>query len=393
MVMVGTDSGHASLAHVIEMRRWFHQHAELSYQEKDTARHIMQELDRLGVPYLYGGVGRGVIGRLSIDPAAPTIALRADMDALPGNETTGVDYASVNEGAMHACGHGAHMAMLLEAARLLVDKPPPNNVVFIFQPGEEKGGGSRLVIEDGALQDVDAIFAGHVSHEFETGSIMVTHGTVTAQSDGFQVRIRGKGGHGARPHETTDAVVIAGFMIVALQTLVSRESNPLHPSVVTIGAVHAGIAGNVIAEEATLKGSIRTTREESRAHIHSGIRRMSDAAALLHNARISVDISEGYPPVVNTRREAEIARGAASKIYGAERVFGMEFPSMGSEDFAYYLQYVPGCFVRFGARKKDWEPVPLHSPAFNIDEAMLPQGAEFLAQLARDYTRQESTGS
>ena len=390
MAMVSTGTGHASLAHVVRLRRWFHQHAELSYEEKQTARHIMRELDRLGIPYRYGGVGRGIIARLSVNAAAPTIALRADMDALPGKETTGVDYASINEGAMHACGHGAHMAMLLEAARLLVENPPPNNVVFIFQPGEEKGGGSRLVIEDGALEGVDAIFAGHVSHEYETGAIMVTHGTVTAQSDGFQAQIRGKGGHGARPHETTDAVVIAGFLIVALQTLVSRESNPLHPSVVTIGSVHAGTAGNVIAEEASLKGSIRTTREESRAHIHAGLRRMCDAAALLHNARISVDISEGYPPVVNTPGEADVARRAAEKVYGAERVFGMEFPSMGSEDFSYYLQRVPGCFVRFGARHGDWEPVPLHSPAFNIDEAMLPQGAEFLAQLARDYTRQES---
>ncbi|HEY5655808.1 MAG TPA: M20 family metallopeptidase [Woeseiaceae bacterium] len=375
------------LPHVVQLRRWFHQHPELSYQEKDTAQHIMQELDRLQIPYRYGGVGRGVIARLTVDNAAPTIALRADMDALPGNETTGVDYASVNEGAMHACGHGAHMAMLLEAARLLVETPPANNVVFIFQPGEEKGGGSRTIIEDGALQGVDAIFAGHVSHEYETGSVMVTAGTVTAQSDGFVLQIRGKGGHGARPHETTDAVVIAGFMIVALQTLISRESNPLHPSVVTIGAVHAGTAGNVIAEEATLRGSIRTTRDESRNHIHAGIRRMADAAALLHNARISVQISEGYPPVVNTRREATIAWQAAEKVYGVDHVFGMEFPSMGSEDFSYYLQHVPGCFVRFGARRRDWEPVPLHSPAFNIDEDMLPQGAEFLAELARGYTR------
>lgn len=393
MAMLSMERKTAGLPHVVELRRWFHQHPELSYQEKETAQHIIQELELLGIPYVYGGVGRGIIARLTVGAGAPTIALRADMDALPGRETTGVAYASVNEGAMHACGHGAHMAMLLEAARLLKERPPPNNVVFIFQPGEEKGAGSRIMIADGALQGVEAIFAGHVSHEYETGSIMVTAGTVTAQSDGFQIQITGKGGHGARPHETTDAVVIAGFMIVALQTLVSRESNPLHPSVVTIGAVHAGTAGNVIAEEAMLKGSIRTTREESRDHIHAGIRRMSDAAALLHNARIQVDISEGYPPVVNSRREAQIARLAAEQIYGADHVHGMEYPSMGSEDFSYYLRQVPGCFVRFGARAKNWEPVPLHSPAFNIDEAMLPKGAEFLAQLARDYVRQEESPS
>lgn len=369
---------------LLVLRRWFHQHPELSYQEADTAKRIIVELGRLGIPYKYPGVGHAVIANVEgLDETLPVVALRADMDALPGNETTGAAYASERPGIMHACGHCAHMAMLIGAASLLTEKPPMGPVRLIFQPGEERGGGARVAIGDGALDDVATIFACHVTHEYETGRIMVRDGSVTAQSDGFTIRIRGKGGHGARPHEAIDAVVVSGFLITALQTLVSRESNPLHPSVVTIGSVHAGSAGNVIAEEAELRGSIRSTLPESRKHIQSGIHRMVSAASELHNCRIDVDIREGYPPVVNEPRSTKIARLAAKEVAGADCVVAAEHPSMGSEDFAYYLQQVPGCFVRIGARASDWEPVPLHSPAFDIDERALAIGTRFFDRVAR----------
>jgi hippurate hydrolase len=277
------------------------------------------------------------------------------------------------------------MAMVLGAAALLKKHPPAGNTIYVFQPAEERGAGSKKMIKAGALDNVQAIFAGHVTHEFETGRIMVTDGVVTSQSDRFAIRVCGQGGHAARPHEATDAVVIAGFLIGALQTLVSREVNPLHPSVVTIGQVHAGTAPNVIAEEATLEGSIRTTRPESRRRIHDGIRRMGEAVGLLHDARITVDIGAGYPPVVNTKPESLIARAAASKIVGASGIAEMEHPSMGSEDFSYYLHEIPGSFVRFGARHPDWEPVPLHSPGFDIDERVLPIGARYFEQVVRDF--------
>jgi amidohydrolase len=382
-----------ALANLVELRRWFHQHAELSFHEIETAKRIMQELDRLELPYTYGGEGCGVVARQIISDEAPTVALRAEMDALPGQESTGAEYASIYDNTMHACGHGAHMAMVLGAAALLKRTPPAGNVVYIFQPAEEKGGGSRKVITDGALQNVQAIFAGHVTHGYPVGRMMVASGTVTAQSDRFSIRVCGRGGHAARPHEATDAIVIAGFLIVALQTLVSREINPLHPSVVTIGEVHAGTAPNVIAEEATLEGSIRTTRSDVRRHLHDGIRRMAEAVALLHNARVIVDIQEGYPPVVNSEAEASLARKAACKIVGKSGLVEMEHPSLGSEDFSYYLHEVPGCFVRFGARHPDWEPVPLHSPGFDIDEGVLPIGARFFEQVARDFLKQHKTQS
>jgi hippurate hydrolase len=195
--------------------------------------------------------------------------------------------------------------------------------------------------------------------------------------------VRGKGGHGARPHEAIDAVVISGFLITALQTLVSRENNPLHPSVVTIGSVHAGSAANVIAADAELRGSIRTTLPAARTHIHNGIRRMTGAAAELQNCEIELTIQEGYPPVINEPRSTAIAREAAADIVGPEGVVAAEHASMGSEDFSFYLKEAPGCFLRIGARMSQWEPVPLHSPAFDIDERALGIGARLYERLAR----------
>ena len=243
------------------------------------------------------------------------------------------------------------------------------------------------MIRAGALAGVSAIFGSHVTHHYRTGQIMVTEGVVTAQSDRFVVRVRGKGGHGARPHEAVDAVIVAGFLISALQTLVSRETDPLHPTVVTIGRVQAGTAANVIAEEAVLEGSIRTTVEATRARVLNGIRRMAAAAGTLHDAVVTAELFEGYPPVVNTSREAAICRRAAERVFGVPGVLPQEHPSMGSEDFAFYLRETPGCFIRFGARKEGWDYVPLHSPAFTVDEDVLPLGASFFAESVHEAQR------
>ena len=368
---------------MVELRRAFHREPELAFEEEHTAARIIAELESLGIPHSYGGKGTGVIGRL--EPAnAPVIALRADMDALPGEESTDLPFASTVEGKMHACGHDAHMAMLLGAAHLLAAEPPEIGVRFVFQPAEEKGGGARTVLASGALEGVSAIFGAHVTHHYRVGEIMVAEGVITAQSDRFAIDVHGKGGHGARPHEATDAVVITGLLILALQTLVSREIDPVHPSVVTIGQVQAGSAPNVIAETAHLEGSIRTTLPQVRAHLHAGIRRMARAIGDLHNASLEVRIDSGYPPVVNTQREAELASKAAQAVVGPRGVMGLDHPSMGSEDFAYYLEKIPGCYVRFGARTETQNYIPLHSPSFTIDEGVLPVGAAFFERLVRE---------
>jgi hippurate hydrolase len=370
---------------MVAVRRILHHHPELAFEEVETAKVLMAELGKLEIAYDYAGPGNAVIGKLLCkNSAAPVIALRADMDALPGTENTDLPFASCIRGKVHACGHDAHMTMVLGAAALLKASPPPCHVLFVFQPAEEKGGGARVVLESGALQGVSAIFGGHVTHHYRVGEMMVADGVITAQSDRFKIHIKGKGGHGARPHEATDAIVITGLFITAMQTLVSREINPVYPAVVTIGTVHAGSAPNVIAEEATLEGSIRTTLPEVRDHIHRGLRRMAKAMGELHNAKVDVDITQGYPPVVNTTRETYIAYRAAEKVVGHAGLMTLDHPSMGSEDFSYYLQKIPGCYVRFGARRHENEYIPLHSPEFDINEEVLKVGSAFFDEVVRE---------
>ena len=376
--------------HAVELRRWLHRHPELSFSEAETAARVVSELERLGIPYTYPGPGGGVTGRIMTDPALPTVALRAELDALPGTDLTNPGYRSIYPERMHACGHDAHMTMVLGAAASLKHDLPPGNVVLIFQPAEERGGGSRVMIEAGALEGVRAIFGGHVTHEWPTGNIMIRKGAMTAQSDRFFITVTGKGGHGARPHEAIDAVVIAALLITTLQTLVSRHTNPVHPSVITVGKVEAGTAPNVIAESARLEGTIRTTFPDTRDHIHRGIRRITEAMGELHDADIRLELTQGYPPVINTDAEVELVRECARGLYGPDALRSSPHPSMGSEDFSYYLQHVPGAFFRFGARRPDWEPVPLHSPRFDIDEAVLAFGAEFLDAIARSALRHYS---
>jgi hippurate hydrolase len=374
---------------LIELRRSLHRIPEIAFEEERTAQRILDELGALGIPATYGGRAMGVIARMpGRDPSAPVVALRAEMDALPGDESTGLPFASEHMGRVHSCGHDAHMAMVLGAARLLARAGgPEGEVVLLFQPAEERGAGARTMIRAGALDGVGAIFAGHVTHHYRTGQIMVTDGTVTAHSDRFLLHVQGKGGHGARPHEAVDAVIVAGFLISALQSLVSREIDPLHPTVVTIGRVQAGTAANVIADQAVLEGSIRTTDTAARSCVHQGIRRMAEAAGMLHGATVVVEIVEGNPPVVNTARETEVCRRAAAAIVGAQGVVAQEHPSMGSEDFAFYLGEVPGCYVRFGACKEGWAYVPLHSPGFTVDEDVLEVGSAFFAEVVREAQR------
>lgn len=376
---------------MVELRRTFHEHPELAFEEVQTADVIMQELDRLGIDYEYGGKGGAVVARLQGGSnKSPVVALRAEMDALPAEEHTGLAFASKVPGRMHACGHDAHMAMVLGAAAMHAPNPPDGTVLYVFQPAEERGGGARVVLKSGALSDVSAIFAGHVTHHYRVGEVMVTPGTVTAQSDGFSIRITGEGGHGARPHEAIDAIVIASMLIMAIQAMVAREVDPVHPTVISIGSVQAGTAPNVIAENAVLEGTIRTTRPDVRKHIHRGIKRLGRAFAKLHRAKIEVEIRGGYPPVVNTPGEARIAAEAVGLLMPEGTLVMQESPSMGAEDFGFYLKAMKGCYVRFGARPDEDTYVPLHSPHFDVDENVLGVGASFFDQVARVAIREFS---
>ncbi|MFZ9887040.1 MAG: M20 metallopeptidase family protein [Myxococcota bacterium] len=365
-----------------EVRRSLHRIPELAFAEFETSTFLRKELSSLGLPFRQAKDSTGIIALVRGDHTGPVVALRADMDALPGNELTGLPFRSVHPGVVHACGHDAHMAMVLGAARLLQADPPAGTVVILFQPAEERGQGARCMIEAGALDGVAAIFGGHVTHSYVSGHLMVTSGVVTSQSDRFSVRVTGKAGHAARPHEAIDAVSIAGFLIHGVQTL-SRRLNPLHPAVISINQVKAGTAANVIAGEATLEGSVRTSTSDARIHLHEGLQRIAKAAAVLHDAGVEIEIHGGNPPVVNTSRESALAADVVREVFGHSSLLTSEPPSLGSEDFSLYLQQVPGCYVRIGARRPDWEYVPLHSPCFTIDEDALPVGAAYFEQVAR----------
>ena len=371
---------------MVGLRRQLHARPELAFDEVETARTILLELERLGISCDYGGAGGGIVGRLAGRGPGRRIALRAEMDALPCQEDTGRPFASNIPGRMHACGHDAHMAMVLGSAARLAADPPPGEVVFVFQPAEERGNGARIMLEAGALEGVDAIFAGHVTTEYPVGRIMVSPGTITAHSDRFCIEIRGKSGHGARPHEAVDAVLVTGLLITTIQSLVSRYVNPVWPSVITVGQVRAGTAANIIAEYAALDGIIRTTRPDVRAEIIEGLERTASALGQLHRAKIHVRIDESCPGVVNTPVETALAEGAAREIVGDDGIVVADHPSMGAEDFSWFLAKTPGCYVRFGARADDGEYIPLHSPKFDVDERVLDVAARYYEALVRRAT-------
>ncbi len=366
---------------MIAIRRTLHQWPELAYEEVRTARLIADKLKELSIPHRTGLAKTGVVAELGKE--GPLVALRADMDALPLSEETGLPFASKIPGVMHACGHDGHVAMLLGAAALLRQDPPPGRVRFIFQPAEEKGAGAKAMIKEGVLKGVSAIFGGHIDRHFKVGEIAVNEGLICAYTDSFFIEIQGKGGHAAWPHEAVDAIVVGSLLVMSIQTIVSREVNPAYPCVVTVGRFTGGSAHNVIAERALLEGTIRSTHPEVRERIIQGIRRISRGVATLHRAQVKVKIKKGYPPVINTPEEARLAREAARVVVGKKGVVQQTHPSLGGEDFAFYLQKVPGCFVRLGAAKAGLEGIPAHSPRFDFDEGVLPIGAAFLATVAR----------
>ncbi|MEJ2031572.1 MAG: M20 family metallopeptidase [Deltaproteobacteria bacterium] len=365
-----------------EIRRTLHRHPELSSQEHRTCRYIAAKLEEFGIPFRAPVAGTGILARLGPDDGEG-VALRADTDALPIEEKTGLPFASEEPGVMHACGHDGHVAMLLGAAALLSRAGLPGPVTFIFQPAEEGEGGARAMIEAGALAGIRAIYAGHIDRHFRVGEIAVNTGLISAYTDEFFIEIRGRGGHAAKPYETVDCLVVASLLVMSIQTLVSREVNPAYPTVVTVGRLQGGTAANVIADSAMLEGTIRTTHPEMRQKIIAGLKRMVKSMEELYSAQTSVRVVEGYPPVINHQAAARIAREAAARVVGPDGVVQQPHPSLGGEDFSYYLEKVPGCMVRFGAGHAEGENFPAHSPQFDFDERVLPLGAAFLAEAAR----------
>ena len=365
------------------VRRDLHRHPELSEREERTAGLICSFLEDLGIPYRSGVGGHGVVGHVAGRSKGPLVALRADIDALPIREETGLPFASAVEGVMHACGHDGHTAILLGAALLLRTEPPHYPVRLLFQPAEERGSGAKMMIADGAIEGVSAVFGGHLDATYPVGTLVVTDGAVNAASDYFTIEIKGRTGHGARPHEAVDAVVIGASLVSALQTVVSREVNPAHPAVLTVGSFIAGTAENVIAGSARLTGTIRTLDPDVRRHLCDSVVRIADATGRMHGCGMETEIREGNPPVINAPAMAGLARRAAVDTVGRANVLEMRTTNMGSEDFGRYLERVPGCYIRYGGLAAGNDPSPAHSGRFDFDERALAIGARWLDRVAR----------
>ncbi len=368
---------------MVALRRDLHQHPELSWQEERTSARIRQELDALGIEHRTIAQ-YGIVADLpGLDEDAPMVALRADMDALPIHEETGLEFASKVDGVMHACGHDGHTSILFGAAQLLLEDPPPVGVRLLWQPAEEVASGAALMVEDGCLEGVGAIFGGHLDRHYEPGTLVVTPGAVNASTDLFSIDIHGRAGHGARPHEALDAVVVGSLLVTSLQTIVSREVDPAHPSVLSIGSFQAGSAPNVIAGRALLEGTIRSQSPVVREHLHQSLERIAKAVAALHGAAVDIEIDKRTPPLINTPFMTEFARAAAREVVAEDKIIELHTANMGGEDFAVYMDHVPGCYIRYGAQVEGRESFPAHSSQFDFHESALATGAAWLDRIAR----------
>jgi hippurate hydrolase len=394
---------------VIDLRRTIHRNPELGLDEHDTAALVADTLRDLDLDAVTTGVYQtGVVGVLEGGKPGPTVLLRADMDALPITEQTGLDFASENEGRMHACGHDAHTASLLGTAMILAEirEAVPGTVRFCFQPTEEKiPGGAKFMIEEGVLEadrfaangrgrPVDAVFGQHVRPDLPAGSIGVRPGPFMASADEVHVTLRGEGGHAAAPHElSSDVTVAASQVVVALQTLASRHAPPGTPSILTIGKLVADGATNVIPETARLEGTFRTMDEAWREKAHGLIRRIISRTAEAHGATADVDVKTGYPALHNDPGAASVVREAAQEYVGTDRTVDLD-PWYAGEDFAYFLQQRPGTFYTLGVGNPDAGITHgLHTPKFDVDEDALRTSPGFMAYVVCRYgERQDGEG-
>jgi amidohydrolase len=378
---------------MVEIRRHLHQHPELSFKEVETPNYIASYHEKLGHDVRTGVGGRGVVATLKGGKPGKTVALRADFDALPIQEENDVPYKSKVPGVMHACGHDGHTATLLVLARVLnsIKDDLQGNIVFIHQHAEEQPpGGAIAMIEDGCLDGVDVIFGTHLWANGALGDIIYRVGPTMAAADFFEITVQGKGGHGAQPHLTKDAVAIGSQLVMNLQQLVSRRIDPIDTAVVTVGSLDANSTYNVIADKVTLKGTVRTFKEEVRNFIEQEIERVAKGTCLAADVSYTHSYTKGYPALVNHKDETEFVSELSRDVPGVKNVHTEE-PQMGGEDFAHYLKHVKGTFFFTGAEISDREePYPHHHPKFDIDERAMLIAAKTLGKATITYLKENA---
>ncbi len=369
---------------LIALRRDLHRYPELSFEEHESSERLADALAALGIADVQRITQTGVVARVrGTDAAAPVVALRGDIDALPITEATGLPFASERAGVMHACGHDVHASWTVGAAALLHETPPLGDVLIVLQPAEEVGLGAAQVLASGALADARMIFGAHVDRRFTVGQVVAQAGPLAASADVFAIELRGKGAHGARPHEAHDPIVCLAAIVTALQTIVSRRVNPATPAVVSVGTINSGTAANVIPERARLTGTLRATDPATRALLQQEVRDIATSIAHAHRVEADVSFSSGVPPVVNDARAAGIAAAAAASTVGEQNVVPLGITNMAAEDFAFYLERMPGCFLRIGARREGEPVIAAHSSHFDVAEEAIMVGARVLAECAR----------
>lgn len=369
---------------LVAWRRDFHRHPEVAFHEERTSRVIKEYLEGLGLP-VKTMAGTGLRADLRGGGDGPTVALRADIDALPLQEQGDKDYISQNPGAAHCCGHDGHMAVVLGVAKVLEGMKDSlhGNVVFLFQPAEElPPGGAIGMVEEGALEGVDAIFGLHFWQPLPTGKVGAVKGPMMAAADNFRISVKGRPGHGSMPHQTVDPILTASQLVVNLQSIISRNLDPLKPGVVSFGTIQGGTVYNIIPEEVKLTGTVRSFEAEVQALARDRLQEITQKTCEAFGAQGEMEYEPGYPPVVNPPEMVDFALDVVAKTLGDDRIVEID-PVMGGEDFAYFLQKIPGAFLFFGMG--DGQSFPHHHPGFDMDEKALPQAALLLTALALEF--------
>lgn len=378
-----------AMPELVALRRDLHAHPELGLEEVRTSDVIARELHALGYQVTRGLARTGLVATLSNGSSGRSVGVRADIDALPILEETGLPYASKTPGLMHACGHDGHTAMLLGAARALAERRHFDGTVhLIFQPAEENFGGAKIMVEEGLFDrfPCDAVFALHNDPDVPFGTFVFRDGPIMAAVDECRITVHGRGGHGAEPQATADPIVAGASIVMALQSIVARNIHPMDPSVITVGAFHAGAASNVIPERAELVIGIRSFDVGVRDELERRIRLITEGQAASYGMSATVDYQRSYDATINHPAETAFLRELATRFAGPEKVREMARPSMGSEDFAYMLKARPGSYFFLGGRVSEADR-PLHHPGYNFNDDLLPIGAAFWTELVEAYLK------